>query len=296
VSVDYVLVGAGGGLKLVLNRGATFAGLDNPMGAEELKASGLFQFPMVAGGVVPIIRLDGVTAAQIKLDGSTLARIYLGEISYWNDPPIQKLNPGIGLPGTRITLVYRQDGSVSTLLFTGYLAANSPWFKARYGVRTQMDVSSGSAARGDNGMADLVQRTDGAIGYVDYLYARQHGIESIRLINKEGNAVAATPESLQSAITHADWRGTPGFGASLLDLTGEKTWPMTQASYVVMQSRVNKPHTAAAVQFFDWAYRNGSKAATEQGYVAIPPSVANQVRAMWASAIGRGVPTDPDAK
>jgi phosphate transport system substrate-binding protein len=296
VSVDYVLVGGGASLKLLLNRGVTFATTDNPISGEDLKASGLFQFPVVAGGVVPIVRLDGVTASQIKLDGWTLARIYLGEISHWSDPPIQKLNPGLGLPNTRITLAYRLDGSLSTQVLTGYLSSYNNWFKSRYGVRTQIDVSPGAAVRGDNGMLDFVQRTDGAIGYVDYRYARQQGIESIRLINKVGNAVPATPESLQSAVSHAEWIVAPGFGASLLDLSGEKTWPMTYASFVVMQSRVNRPQTAAAVQFFDWAYRNGTKAALEQGYVTMPPTVAKQVRAMWANAIGRAVPTDPDTK
>jgi phosphate transport system substrate-binding protein len=298
VSVVYYAMGSGGGLTLLQNGSTTFASVDVPMRAGELNASGLFQFPMVAGGVVPVVNLAGVRPSQIRLDASTLARIYLGEITHWSDPPIRKLNPGIGLPGTRITLAFRMDDSASTRLFTDYLARSSALFKARYGVSTQIDVSPGAAVRGDDGMADLVARTDGTIGYVDYLYARQHGIESIRLINREGKAVSATPESLQSAVSHADWPGAPGFGASLTDLPGEQTWPMTSASFIVMrarasQYRVNRSHTAAAVQFFDWAYRSGSESALQLGYVAIPSSVANRVRESWAATLGKDAPADP---
>jgi phosphate transport system substrate-binding protein len=296
VSVAYEWMGSGGGVKLLQNRAITFAAVDVPMQGAELKASGMFQFPMVAGGVVPIVHLAGVKPSQIWLDAPTLARIYLGEISLWSDPPIAKLNPNVALPGTRITLAYRMDGSLTTQFFTDYLSKWSPWFKSRYGGRSQIDVSPGAAARGDDGMADLVQRTDGAIGYLDYGYAKLHGIESIRLINKEGKAVAATPESLESAILHADWLGTPGFGASLMDLPGEQTWPMSSASFIVMRAPIDQYQTAAAVQFFDWAYRNGSQTATELGYVAIPPIVANHVRASWAAAVSKGPPPDSGGK
>jgi len=287
VSLAYDWTGSGGGLKLLQNRLVTFAALDVPMSGAELKASGLFQFPMVAGGVVPIIHLAGVKSSQVRLDASTLARIYLGEIVRWSDPPIAQLNPDVALPNTRITLAYRMDSSTTTQLFTDYLSRSTTWFKSRYGVRSQIDVSPGAAVRGDDGMADLVQRTDGAIGYLDYVYAKQHGIESIRLINKEGAVVPATPESLQSAIAHADWLSAPGFGVSLVDLRGEQTWPMSSASFVVMREPIDQYQTAAAVQFFDWAYRNGSEAAKELGYVAIPPSVVSHVRASWAEALNR---------
>jgi phosphate transport system substrate-binding protein len=296
VSVSYEVMGSGGGLKLLQNRGVTFAARDFPMDGAELKASGLFQFPMLVGAVVPIVHLAGVTPSQITLDGPTLARMYLGEISLWSDPPIQKLNPGLALPGTRITLAYRLDGSASTRTLTEYLSKQSHWFKSRYGTRTQIDVSPGAAVRGDNGMVDFVERTDGAIGYVDYLYARQHRVESIRLINKDGRIVPARPESLRSAVMHADWSGTPDFGASLVDLPGEKTWPMTAASYVVMQVQVNRPQTAAAVQFFNWAYRDGSETAAELGYGTLPPAVADQVRASWAATLGKSAAVPPAGK
>ena len=291
VSVLYEEMGSGGGLKLIQNRLTTFAALDVPMQGAELKASGMFQFPMVAGGVVPIVHLAGVKSSQIRLDALTLARIYLGEISRWSDPPIAKLNPDLRLPGTLITLVYRMDSSATTQLFTDYLSRSG-----RYGVASRIDVSPGASVRGNDEMADLVQRTDGAIGSLDYLYARQHGVESTRLINKDGNAVPATPESVQSAVAHADWLGTPGFGASLVDLPGEQTWPMSGANFIVMQGHVNQPQTAAAVQFFDWAYRNGSQAAKELGYVTIPPTVANHVRASWAATFGKGLPPDAGGK
>jgi phosphate transport system substrate-binding protein len=286
LSVSYEVMGSGGGLKLLQNRSITFAARDFPMETAELKASGLFQFPMLVGAVVPIVHLAGVRPSQITLDGPTLAGIYLGEITRWSDAPIQKLNPGLALPSTRITLAYRMEGSASTRTLTEYLSKSNNWFRGRYGVRTQIDVSPGAAVRGDNGMVDLVERTDGAIGYVEYLYAKQHGVESIRLINKDGRIVSAAPESLQSAVMHADWSGTPDFGASLIDLPGEKTWPMTAASYVVMQLQVNRPQTAAAVQFFNWAYRNGAETAAELGYGTIPPAVAEQVRASWAAKLG----------
>jgi phosphate transport system substrate-binding protein len=294
VPIDYAPLRDGGGAKLVQDKKVTFATVDIPWRAEELKASGLFQFPVLAGGVVPITRLAGVQASQVTLDGPTLARIYLGEITHWSDPPILKLNPNLALPSTRITLVYRADATPTNYVFKDYLSRGSPWFRSRYGVTTEIDVSPGSAARSNDSVADLVERTEGAIGYVDYIYAKAKGIDSIRLRNRDGKSVAATAESLQSAVAHADWAGSPAFAADLVDLPGEKTWPMTSAEFVIMSGQVNKPATRAAAWFFDWAYRTGSRSALEQGYIPMPPEVASQVRAMWAAALGRGTPPEPE--
>jgi phosphate transport system substrate-binding protein len=291
VFVSYESMGSGGGLKLYEDKRVNFAALDVPLSAEEAKASAVMQFPIVATGVVPVVHLSGMSASQIVLDGPTLARIYLGEIAHWSDPEIRKLNPKLALPVTRITLVYRQDASITNYLFTDYLSKAAPWFRSRYGVQSKIDVSPGMAARGNAGMVEVIERIDGAIGYLDYSHAQQSGISSIRLINREGNAVAATPASLQSALMHADWSSSPTLGPSLTDLPGEETWPMSSAGFVVVSSQLNRLNrwpVAATMQFFDWAYRNGSKKAQELGYVAIPPTVANRVRASWAALYGGG--------
>jgi phosphate transport system substrate-binding protein len=294
-SVEYQATGSGGGLKLLASGRVAFAAVDAPLEASDMASSGLFQFPVAAGGVMPIARVDGVETGRITLDGPTLAGIYLGEITRWNDGSIAKLNPGLTLPDTRITLVYQLDASPWTLLFTYYLSRVDDRFKAGTGAKAQLDLSPGAAVRGEGGMADLVQRTNGAIGYIDYIYARQRGIESIRLFNRDGNAVRATPETLQSAVTHAAWGTTTGVGPSLVNLPGEKTWPITTASFAVMQSRTNRIPTLAAVRFFDWAYRDGSQTAAKLGYVPIPPVVANQVRETWAATLARPVPPAADS-
>jgi phosphate transport system substrate-binding protein len=291
VYVSYESMGSGGGLKLYEDTRVNFTALDVPLPGEQAKTSGVMQFPVVASGVVPVVHLSGMSSSQIVLDGPTLARIYLGEIAHWSDPEIRKLNPRLALPVTRITLVYRQDGSTTNYLFTDYLSGVAPAFRSRYGAQAKIDVSPGTAARGNDGMLELIERTDGAIGYLDYSYAQQNGISSIRLINREGNAVAATPKSLQSALMHADWSSAPTFGPSLTDLPGEETWPMSSAGFVVVSSQLNRLNrwpVAATMQFFDWAYRNGSKKAQELGYVTIPPAVANRVRASWAALYGGG--------
>ncbi len=291
VSVSYEALRSGDGVKMLQNYGFAFTAVDVPLRAEALNVNRLMQFPVLANGVVPVTHLAGIPSSEIILDGPTLARIYLGEIALWSDPQIRRLNPKLRLPDTRITLVYRADSSVTTYLFTEYLARSAPWFRSRHGVSMQLDLSPGAAARGNDGMMDLIERTDGAIGYVDYLYARQKAIDSVRLRNKDGNAVMATPESLQSAAAHADW-GAPTLGPSLADLPGEKTWPITGATFVVVQIHANRAATSTALQFFDWAYRNGSKQAEELDYVTLPASVVKQVWATWAATYGGGTPAD----
>lgn len=288
--VDYRVTGSGGGLNLLQRRAVMFATVDAPMSATDMTSQALFQLPVVAGGVVPIVHLDGVETARVTLDAATLARIYLGEISRWNDASIVKLNPGLALPATRITLAYRLDPSATTSSFTYYLSQENAGFNGRYGVKAQIEVSPGAATRGEDGMLDFVQRTDGAVGYLDYVYARQREVESIRLINRVGKAVPATPENLLSAVTHAEWATTTGFGPSLFNLPGENTWPMTVVSFAVLQTRGNRPQTAATLQFFDWAYRNGAQTAAQLGYVPIPPAVANVIRESWAVVLAKPPP------
>lgn len=295
LSVFYQAVGEGAGVKLLEKKQVTFAAVDVPMRADAVKANGYLQFPVLANAVVPVVHLIGIPSSEIVLDGPTLARIYLGEITLWNDLQIQKLNPSLGLPGRRITLVFRADGASTTYLFTEYLAKSEPRFGRRYGTSTEIDISPGTAARGNEGMMEALSRIDGAIGYVDYLYARQIGIGSVRLINQAGRAVTATSETLQSAVSHGDWSG-PALGPSLTDLPGEQTWPITGASYAVLQTRVSRNTLGAALRFFSWAYSNGTQQAQELGYVPIPPTVAAHARATWAAALGGGTPSDYQRK
>jgi phosphate transport system substrate-binding protein len=289
VSVQYESLRSGDGAKLLQKNQLAFAATDVPWQAEALEEAGLFQFPVVASAVVPIVRLSGVPAWQVTLDGPTLASIYLGEITRWNDNRIRKLNPGLTLPGTRITLIFRSDGAAATYFFTEYLSKASMSFQSRYSVRAEIDVSPGTAARGNDGMADLVERTEGAIGYLDYNYAQAHAILPIRLINRNARVVPATRVSIQSAVAHADWAGAPGLAASLADMPGEQSWPIVGASYIMVRSHVDPTATRAALQFFDWGYRNGSATAAQLGYVTMPPGVADLVRAAWSASV-KGAP------
>jgi phosphate transport system substrate-binding protein len=279
IGVSYQSIGSGGGAKALERKDVAFASVDVPWRPDELKDFRFFQFPILVNGVVPIVHVPGVPASQIRLDGPTLAKIYLGDLVYWNDPPIRKLNPGVPLPGTRITLTYRGDGAGVNYLLSEYLSNVAPWFKRRVGVRLQLYLASGMPARSNDEMAELVTRTDGAIGYVEYRYAREHGLASVRMINKAGKPVAATLESLQSAAAHADWAGSPDFATSLADLPGEETWPIAGASFILVRAGTDLPGTAAALRFFDWATRNGSKSAAALGYITMPPAVADLVRA-----------------
>jgi phosphate transport system substrate-binding protein len=289
VGLNYQSIGSGGGIKQIKAKTVTFGASDMPLKPEDLEASGLVQWPQVMGGVVPVINLKGLKSGEIKLSGTVLGNIYLGEIKKWNDDQIKALNPGVSLPNTAIAPVYRSDGSGTNFLFTDYLSKASPKFGTQIGANTSVQWPAGIGAKGNEGVANMVKQTEGAIGYVEYAYAKQNNIPYAALKNKDGNVVMPTIQAFQAAATNADWANSKGYYVILTDEPGAESWPITGASFILMHKNPQDPATAAeALKFFDWAYKDGAKLATDLDYVPMPDAVVQMVRKTWAEQIKAG--------
>ena len=286
IGLNYQSIGSGGGIKQIKAKTVTFGASDMPLKPQELSQAGLVQFPMIIGGVVPVMNIPGVQAGQVTLDGATIASIYLGDISKWNDARIKKLNPKVNLPDLAIAPVYRSDGSGTNFLFTDYLSKSSPKFKDTIGANTSVQWPAGIGAKGNEGVANMTAQTSGAIGYVEYAYAKQNRMTTALMINKDGKSVAPKAEAFQAAAANADWTHADGYYLILTNQPGADTWPITGASFIlVYQQPPNPAATSAALKFFDWAYKNGTSMAAELDYVPLPASLIAQVRATWKSRI-----------
>jgi phosphate transport system substrate-binding protein len=282
VGLNYQSIGSGGGIKQIKAKTVDFGASDMPLKAEELEADGLVQFPMVMGGVVPVVNLEGVTPGQLKLTGSLLADIYLGKIAKWNAPEIASLNAGVKLPAEDITVVHRADSSGTSFLFTDFLSKTSPEFKSTVGTGTAVKWPVGLGGKGNEGVAANVQRIKNSIGYVEYAYAKKNNMQHAQLKNRDGQFVQPDDETFKAAAAGADWNKAPGFALVLTDQAGKNSWPITGASFILMhkaQADANKGKEV--LKFFDWAYKNGGAMATELDYVAMPTPVVKLVQDAW---------------
>lgn len=289
IGLNYQSIGSGGGIKQIKAKTVTFGASDMPLKPDDLKAAGLLQFPMIIGGVVPVVNVKGVQAGQLHLDGATLASIYLGDITQWNDPQIKRLNPKLTLPGTAIAPVYRSDGSGTNFLFSDYLSKTSPKFQSSIGANTSVQWPTGIGAKGNEGVANMTTQTDGAIGYVEYAYAKQNKMSYTLLTNKAGSAAAPSAESFQAAAANADWVHADGYYLILTDQAGAKSWPITGASFILVYKQPDDAASVgAALKFFAWAYQDGASMAAELDYVPLPAALIAQVKKTWVSEITSG--------
>ncbi|MFO1061011.1 MAG: phosphate ABC transporter substrate-binding protein PstS [Dongiaceae bacterium] len=281
IGLNYQSIGSGGGIKQIKAKTVTFGASDKPLKAADLDAAGLMQFPMIMGGVVPVINVPGIAPGQLVLDGPTLAGIFMGDITSWDDAKIKALNPGVALPGKAIAVVHRSDGSGTSFLFTNYLSQVSPDWKSKIGADTAVQWPVGLGAKGNEGVAGQTKQTDGAIGYVEYAYAKQNKLTYTRMVNKDGKTVAPEIKTFQAAAANADW-STPGMAVVLTDEPGADSWPITGASYILVYK---KPDSAAALltalKFFSWAYGKGDDMATALDYVPVPDAVVETVVKSW---------------
>jgi len=284
--LNYQSIGSGGGIKQIKAKTVTFGASDMPLKPEELTEAGLVQFPTVTGGAVPVVNLAGIKPGELVLDGPTLAKIFLGEIKTWDDPAIKKLNPKAKLPSQAIVVVHRSDGSGTTFIWTDYLSKVSADWKSKVGVNTAVEWPAGIGAKGNEGVANNVAQTGGAIGYVEYAYAKQNKMTFADLINKDGKSVAPDAESFKAAAANADWANAPGFYQILTDQPGAKSWPIAGATFILMHKAPEDTAAASeALKFFAWAYDKGDKAAEELDYVPLPDSVVALIKKTWAAEI-----------
>jgi phosphate transport system substrate-binding protein len=284
--LNYQSIGSGGGIKQIKAKTVTFGASDMPLKPEELQEAGLVQFPTVTGGAVPVVNLEGIKPGELVLDGPTLAKIFLGEIKTWDDPAIKKLNPKAKLPSQAIVVVHRADGSGTTFLWTDYLSKVSPDWKSKVGANSAVEWPAGIGAKGNEGVANNVTQTGGAIGYVEYAYAKQNKMSYVDMINKDGKSVAPDSESFKAAAANADWAHSPGFYQILTDQPGAKSWPIAGATFILMHKAPQDPAAASeALKFFSWAYEKGDKAAAELDYVPLPDAVVALIKKTWAAEI-----------
>ena len=282
IKMNYQSIGSGGGIKQIRAATVDFGASDAPLTPEKLDEWGLMQFPMIMGGVVPVVNLKGIGPGELRLSGQVLADIYLGRIRKWNHERIKAENPGLSLPSRRITVVHRADGSGTTWIFTNYLSKVSPEWKNRVGSAKAVAWPAGIGGKGNEGVASYVSRVKGGIGYVEYAYALQNRLTHVKLKNREGFFVEANSATFQAAAANADWKGSPGFYVVLTDQPGRESWPITGASFILMRRVQKDPEKAAAVlSFFDWCYKNGGKMAEELHYVPMPMEVVDLVEQAW---------------
>jgi phosphate transport system substrate-binding protein len=284
--LNYQSIGSGGGIKQIKAKTVTFGASDAPLTGKDLDDAGLAQFPMVMGGIVPVVNLEGVKPGELVIDGPALAKIFAGEIKTWNDPAIKKLNPSAKLTDQAIVVVHRSDGSGTTFNFTYYLSDVSADWKSKVGTNTSVEWPAGIGAKGNEGVANNVANTKGSIGYVEYAYALQNKLTFTKMVNKGGKTVAPTAEAFQAAAANADWKSQPGYGVILANQPGDQSWPMTAATWILVYKQPSDPvATGEALKFFAWAYKNGAKAAQELDYVPMPAKVATDVEKYWKAEV-----------
>ena len=280
--INYQSVGSGAGIKQIKEKTVDFGASDMPLKDDDLTAAGLIQFPTVIGGVVPVIHVEGVKPGQLKLTGAVLADIYLGKVTKWNDAAITSLNPGVKLPDAVITPVHRADGSGTSFIFTNYLSkVNADW-KSKIGEGTAVNwPANGLAGKGNEGIAQNVQRLPNSIGYVEYAYAKQSKMDYVSLKNAAGNYVEPDDLTFKAAAAGADW--SKSFYQVLTEQADKNAWPISGATFILMHIAQDKPAQAtASLKFFDWAYANGDKAAADLDYVSLPDSLKALIHTKWA--------------
>ena len=285
-NMNYQSIGSGGGIKQIQAKTVDFGASDAPLHPEELAKNGLAQFPTVIGGVVPVVNLESVATGTLKLTGQVLADIYQGKITKWNDPRIAADNAGSALPDKTITVVHRADGSGTTFIFTTYLAQVSTSWKSDVGADKAVKWPVGTGGKGNEGVASFVQTIKNSIGYVEYAYALQNKMNFVQLKNRDGQFAKPNDDSFKAAAANAKWDKNNGFYEILTNEPGKASWPITGATFVLIQKSPEKIENAKEVlKFFDWAYTNGDKMASDLDYVPLPAKLKAAIHDAWKEQV-----------
>ena len=286
--INYQSIGSGGGIKQIMAKTVDFGASDMPLTPAELDKGGLVQFPTVIGGIVAVVNLPGIKPGEMRLTGAVLADIYLGKLTKWNDKPIADLNPKVQLPAQDIAVVRRADGSGTTFIFTNYLSKVSAEWKQKVGDGTAVQWPLGLGGKGNEGVSAFVQRVPASIGYVEYAYAKQNKLTFTQLQNSDGQFVLPDDDNFKAAAAGADWSKS-AFYEILTDKPGKISWPISGATFILMQRVQDKPAQGVEVmKFFDWAYKNGDKLAAELDYVPLPDSLVKLIHSTLAASVKDG--------
>ncbi len=288
VKLNYQSIGSGGGIKQITAKTVDFGASDAPLSEEKLDEIGLVQFPAVMGSIVPVVNIEGIKAGELNISGKLLADLYMGKVKYWDDAEVKADNAGLSLPHKAVVVVHRSDASGTSFNYTGYLSKVSPEWKEKVGQGKEVvwpKAATNLGGKGNAGVANLVKRTSGALGYVEYAYAEQNNLTYTAMKNKAGNFVKPTLASFQAAASNADWSAAPGFAVDLNNQPGAESWPMTAATFILMyKDQANADNAKEVLKFFEWGYKHGDLA-TGLGYVPMPGSVVKMVNTMWSNDI-----------
>lgn len=285
--LNYQPIGSGGGIAQIKAGAVTFGASDMPLNSEELSRAGLKQFPIVIGGVVPVVNIEGVAPGSLQLTGPILANIYMGKITQWNDPQIQKLNPQLNLPNQRISVIRRSDGSGTTFNWTNYLSKVSPTWKSQVGEGTSVAWPVGIGSKGNDGVARSIKQIKGSIGYADLTYSLKNNLSYTALQNKAGKFVQPDQKSFQAAATDTHWSPSTDFYNIMTDASGEQSWPITATTFIIMRKPNSKIEVdnSEALKFFKWSLENGQKDAQTLNYVPLPPSLIKSIQDYWSKTL-----------
>jgi phosphate transport system substrate-binding protein len=282
--INYQSIGSGGGIAQIKAGTVDFGATDKPLAADELQSAGLAQFPVVIGGIVPVINIPGAKPGQVKMSGPVLAAIYAGEIKMWNDPRITRINPGLRFPAKPITPVHRSDGSGTTYNFTHYLSQVSPGWKSKFGEGTTVSWNGGIGGKGNEGVAAYVKQIPYSIGYVEYAYVKQNKLAYTLMQNAAGKFVAPNATSFAAAAATADWAGAKDFNLIMTNAPGAASYPIAATTFVLMYKQ---PRNAAASQqarkFFNWALAKGQPQANSLDYVPLPAPLVQRISRYMAA-------------
>ncbi|WP_291010251.1 phosphate ABC transporter substrate-binding protein PstS [Hydrogenophaga sp.] len=290
IGLNYQSIGSSGGLRQIRAKTVAFGASDAPVKGADLDKDGMVQFPAIIGGTVPVFNVEGFAQGEMRITGPVLADMFLGTISKWNDPRIAALNPGKTLPDQAITVVHRADGSGTTFNWTDYLSAVSkPWADTvGKGSAVKWPAATSVGGKGNEGVAANVTRIKGAVGYVEYAYAKKNNIPYMALQNKDGNFVRPDDKTFAASAAGVDWFSVPGMGVSMVNAAGADAWPVSTASFILMyKDPADKAQSAEVLKFFDWAFKNGQKMALELDYVPLPDKLTADIRSKVWSQIAK---------
>ena len=284
-NVKYESIGSRGGIAQIKSAAVDFGATDAPLRPDDLQKSGLGQFPLVIGGIVPVLNVEGVKPGELRFTGPLLSDIFLGKVKMWNDRAIADLNPDVKLPPAAIVVVHRTDGSGTTFNWTNYLSKVSGEWRSKIGEGTAVDWPVGAGSKGNEGVAALVLQTSNSIGYVEYAYVLQNKLTYGLVQNKAGKFAKPGAASFQAAAAGADWAQAQDFYLVMTDLPGDDAYPIAATAFILMRKESRNPtHTTTALDFFRWALEKGQKQAADLDYVALPPGLVGQIEAYWKSA------------
>ena len=284
VAVNYQAIGSGGGIQQITAKTVDFANSDKPLTPDDLKKINAVQFPAVIISITPVVNLPGVKAGDLTLSGPVLADIFLGKIAYWDDASIAKLNPGVKLPHLDISTVHRSDGSGTTFNWADYLGKVSPEWQSKVGADTAVEWPNGVGGKGNAGVASMVQQINGSIGYVEYAYVMDNKMTYTKMINASGKTIDPSMDAFSAAAANADFTKVQDFYLILTNQPGDKSWPITAATYMLMRTDYAADQTEAVLKFLDWCLKNGQSQASALDYVPLPPTVVSQIEASWGQS------------